>query len=91
MVEEYKIKILKQAIKDKENIKQYPALKNNVNNLLELIKKNPFKNPPPFETLIGNFKGLYSRRINRQHRLVYRVLEDEKIIIIVSMWAHYEF
>ena len=55
MVEEYKIKILKQAIKDKENIKQYPALKNNVNNLLELIKKNPFKNPPPFETLIGKF------------------------------------
>ena len=88
----YKVKVVSEINQKRPlPIKQYPALKNNVNNLLELIKKNPFKNPPPFETLIGNFKGLYSRRINRQHRLVYRVLEDEKIIIIVSMWTHYEF
>ena len=88
---EYKIVILKQAIKDKEKIKQQPALKNNVEKLLSLIKKNPFENPPPYESLVGNFKGLYSRRINRQHRLVYRVLEEEKNIMIVSMWTHYKF
>lgn len=91
MVEEYKLKILKQAQKDKEKIKQQPVLKKNVEKLLELIKKNPFQTPPPYENLVGNYKGLYSRRINRQHRLVYRVLEEEKIVMIVSMWTHYEF
>lgn len=88
---EYKLVILKQALKDKEKIKQQPALKRTVEKLLELIKVEPFKNPPPYESLAGNLKGLYSRRINRQHRLVYRVLEEEKTIIIVSMWTHYEF
>ncbi|WP_195483348.1 Txe/YoeB family addiction module toxin [Fusobacterium varium] len=88
---EYKIVILKQALKDKNKIKQHPALKRTVEKLLELIKVEPFKNPPPYESLVGNLKGLYSRRINRQHRLVYRVLEEEKTIMIVSMWTHYEF
>ncbi|MCF0171629.1 Txe/YoeB family addiction module toxin [Fusobacterium varium] len=88
---EYKIVILKQALKDKDKIKQHPALKRTVEKLLELIKVEPFKNPPPYESLVGNLKGLYSRRINRQHRLVYRVLEEEKTIMIVSMWTHYEF
>ncbi|WP_130890250.1 Txe/YoeB family addiction module toxin [Fusobacterium ulcerans] len=88
---EYKLVILKQALKDKEKIKQQPALKRTVEKLLELIKVEPFKNPPPYESLVGNLKGLYSRRINRQHRLVYRVLEEEKTIMIVSMWTHYEF
>jgi Txe/YoeB family toxin of toxin-antitoxin system len=88
---EYKILILKQAKKDKEKIKQYPALKDNVEKLLSLIKKDPFHNPPPYERLIGDMKGLYSRRINRQHRLVYKVIEEEKAIVIISMWSHYEF
>ena len=88
---EYKILILKQAKKDKEKIKQYPALKDNVEKLLSLIKKDPFHNPPPYERLIGDIKGLYSRRINRQHRLVYKVIEEEKAIVIISMWSHYEF
>ena len=88
---DYKIVILKQALKDKDKIKQHPALKRTVEKLLELIKVEPFKNPPPYESLVGNLKGLYSRRINRQHRLVYRVLEEEKTIMIVSMWTHYEF
>ena len=91
MVEEYKVKLTKQAIKDKEKLKQYPTLKTNVENLVNLIKKKPFETPPLCEALVGNYKGLYSRRINSQHRLVYRVLEEEKIIIIVSMWTHYEF
>lgn len=87
----YRVVILKQAEKDKEKIKQFPALKGNVEKLLEIIQSNPYQNPPPYEMLIGNMKGLYSRRINRQHRLVYRVLEEEKVIMIVSMWTHYEF
>ncbi|WP_337742539.1 Txe/YoeB family addiction module toxin [Fusobacterium gonidiaformans] len=91
MVEEYKIILTKQADKDKEKIKQYPALKNNVTNLIELLRKNPFEVPPFYEHLIGELKGLYSRRLNKQHRLVYRVLEEEKIVMIVSMWTHYDF
>ena len=86
----YKIVILKQAEKDKEKIKQYPALKRSVEKLLALMQENPFKNPPPYEMLVGNMKDLYSRRINRQHRLVYKVIEEEKTIIIVSLWTHYE-
>ena len=86
----YKIVILKTAQKDKEKIKQIPSLKKNVENLLEVMKKNPFQNPPPYEKLRGNLEGLYSRRINRQHRLVYKVLEQEKTIMIISMWTHYE-
>ncbi len=86
----YTIVILKQAIKDKENIKQLPALRSNVEKLLGVIQENPFQNPPPYEMLIGDLKGLYSRRINRQHRLIYKVVEEEKIIVIVSMWSHYE-
>ena len=86
----YRIVILKQALKDKEKIKQFPALKKKVEKLLELMADNPFKSPPPYESLQGGMKGLYSRRINRQHRLVYKLLEEEKTIVIVSMWSHYE-
>ena len=89
--EEYKIYILKKANKDKENIKQFPALKNNVDKLIKLIKKNPFQTPPSYEALIGDLKWYYSRRINKQHRLVYEVIEDEKRINIISMWKYYEF
>ncbi|WP_313342816.1 Txe/YoeB family addiction module toxin [Sedimentibacter sp.] len=90
MVGNYKIVILKSAEKDKEKIKSVTALKSKTDKLLEVIKNNPFQNPPPYEKLLGNMNGLYSRRINRQHRLVYRVVEDEKTVIIVSMWSHYE-
>ncbi|MDD2510921.1 MAG: Txe/YoeB family addiction module toxin [Syntrophomonas sp.] len=91
MVNSYRIVILKSAEKDKEKIKSIPALKTKTDKLLEVLKTNPYQNPPPYEKLIGDFKGLYSRRINRQHRLVYRVIEEEKTVIIVSMWSHYEF
>ncbi len=90
MVDNYKIVMLKSAEKDKEKIKSIPALKSNTDKLLEVIKINPFQNPPPYEKLLGNLNGLYSRRINRQHRLVYRVVEEEKTVIIISMWSHYE-
>ena len=62
-----------------------------VKRLIEVIKNNPYQNPPPFEKLTGDMKGAYSRRINIQHRLVYQVYEEEKIVKIVSMWTHYEF
>ncbi|MBC3803344.1 Txe/YoeB family addiction module toxin [Acetobacterium fimetarium] len=91
MVDNYQIIILKSALKDKEKIKAIPALKKNVDKLIEVLKTDPFKNPPPYEKLSGNFKMFYSRRINRQHRLVYKIQKDDKIVIIVSMWTHYSF
>ena len=86
-----KIETAKKANKDKEKIKQFPALKNNVDKLINLIKKNPFQTPPSYEILTKDLKGYYSRRINKQHRLVYEVIEEEKRINIISMWTHYEF
>ena len=68
-----------------------PTLKIMLISLIALIKKKPFQTPPPYETLIGDLKGYYSRRINKQHRLVYEVIEAEKRINIISMWKHYEF
>ena len=59
--------------------------------LIYLIEKNPFQNPPPYEKLCGDMEGLYSRRINIQHRLVYQVYAEEKTVKIISMWSHYEF
>ena len=88
---DYKIVITKAAQRDKEKIKQYPALVRNVQNLLDVIKVNPFQYPPPYEKLVGDLNMLYSRRINSKHRLVYMVYEKEKTVKIVSMWTHYEF
>lgn len=88
---EYRILISKKVKKDIELIKSLPNLKKNVDNLLKLISKNPFQTPPTYEKFVGNYKGMYSRRINRQHRLVYKVEEESKAVIIVSMWNHYEF
>ncbi|MBQ3759346.1 MAG: Txe/YoeB family addiction module toxin [Synergistaceae bacterium] len=58
--------------------------------MIDVIRENPFQNPPSYEKLSGILKNLYSRRINVQHRLVYQVIEDEKLIKIVSLWSHYE-
>ncbi len=58
--------------------------------LLEILRQNPFQNPPPYEKLIGDLEGAYSRRINIQHRLVYQVLTDIKTIKVIRMWTHYE-
>ena len=87
----YRIVITKSAQKYKEKIKQQPVLKKKVNNLLEIIKNNPYQNPPPYEKLLGNLSECYSRRINIQHRLVYTVDEEQKVVKIISMWTHYEF
>lgn len=86
----YTIYFSKTAQKQKKVLKA-AALENKTRALLEVLGKNPFQNPPPFEKLTGDLKGLYSRRINVQHRLVYTVDESTKIISVLSMWSHYEF
>ncbi len=58
--------------------------------LLKILIKNPFQNPPPYEKLVGDLTGAFSRRINIQHRLVYQVLKKEKIVKVIRLWTHYE-
>ena len=85
----YKIYFTKQAQKDAKKVKQ-AGLKEKVINLIEILKHDPFQNPPPYEKLRGDLSGAYSRRINIQHRLVYQVIKKNKIIKIIRMWTHYE-
>ncbi len=89
MVDGYQIKLHKKAIKDKDKIKAIPALRRNAEELITILKEDPFKTPPSYEELEGDLKGLYSRRLNRKHRLVYAVDRDQKIVKILSMWTHY--
>jgi len=79
----------KQAQKDARKLAS-SGLKNKSQELLSIIQENPYQNPPPFEKLVGDLSGAYSRRINIQHRLVYQVLESEHAIKILRMWSHYE-
>jgi len=85
----WKIVFTKTAQKDAKKIKR-AGLKSQVENLLSVIQENPFQNPPSYEKLVGDLSGSYSRRINIQHRLVYEVLTDKKIIKIIRMWTHYK-
>ena len=66
------------------------GLKDKAEALLEILKVNPFQNPPPYEKLVGDLSGAYSRRINIQHRLVYEVVQEQKIVKVLRMWSHYE-
>ncbi len=66
------------------------GLKPRAEQLLAILEKNPFQNPPPYEKLLGDLEGAYSRRINIQHRLIYQVLKDKKIVKILRLWTHYE-
>lgn len=66
------------------------GLKEKAMGLLAVLSSNPFQNPPPYEKLVGDLTGAYSRRINIQHRLVYQVLEEESIVKVLRMWSHYE-
>lgn len=94
----FRIVYEKQAIKDIANLKA-AKLDKKAKKLIEIVKHNPFQNPPPFEALVGNLTGLYSRRINIRHRLVYQVynehiifenIEYEGTAKIIRMWTHYE-
>ena len=66
-----------------------PALKDNAQQLLQLLAEDPFRQPPPFEALVGDLRGAYSRRINIQHRLVYAVDAEEAVVRVLRMWSHY--
>jgi Txe/YoeB family toxin of toxin-antitoxin system len=79
----------KQAKKDAKKLAS-AGLKNKAVELLTTIQENPYQNPPPYEKLVGDLSGAYSRRINIQHRLVYQVLEEERAIKILRLWTHYE-
>ncbi len=79
----------KQAQKDAKKIGT-SQLKDKAQELLELIKDNPYQYPPPYEKLVGDLVGAYSRRINIQHRLVYQIYEEERVIKIIRLWTHYE-
>lgn len=85
----WKIVFTKMAQKDAGKIKR-AGLKSRVEKLLSVIKENPFQNPPSYEKLVGDLNGAFSRRINIQHRLVYQVLADEKVVKVIRMWTHYE-
>lgn len=78
-----------QAKKDAKKLVN-AGLKEKTITLLKLIETSPYQNPPPYEKLIGDLSGTYSRRINIQHRLVYEVISDQQIIKVLRMWTHYE-
>ena len=79
----------KQARKDAKKVSS-AGLKANVEHLIKLLKIDPFKTPPPFERLVGDLSGAYSRRINIQHRLVYQVIPEHRTVKVLRMWTHYE-
>ncbi len=79
----------KAALKDAKKLSA-AGLKDKAQALLDLLAGDPFQNPPPYEKLVGDLEGAYSRRINIQHRLVYQVFKKEKIVRVLRMWTHYE-
>lgn len=79
----------KQANKDATKLAN-TGLKEKALALLNVLKANPFQNPPPYEKLVGDLAGAYSRRINIQHRLIYQVLDEQKTVKVLRMWTHYE-
>lgn len=79
----------KQAQKDAKKIAS-AGLKEKAQRILAIVQQNPYQNPPPYEKLLGDLSGAYSRRITLQHRLVYQIYDSEKIVKIIRMWTHYE-
>lgn len=89
MVNNYRIVYTKQAQKDARKISA-TNLKPKILVFLALLENNPFETYPPYEKLVGDLHGVYSRRINFQHRLIFQVLEEEKVVKVIRMWTHYE-
>ncbi len=79
----------KQAEKDAVRLAR-AGLREQAEMLLAILRNNPFQNPPPYEKLVGDLTGAYSRRINIKHRLVYQVYQDQRIVKVLRMWTHYE-
>ena len=85
----YSIVFTKQAQKDAKKLSS-AGLRSKAEQLFGILRENPYQTPPPFEKLIGDLSGAYSRRINIQHRLVYQVIDDEKTVKVIRMWTHYK-
>jgi len=85
----WRVVFAKQAQKDARNVLS-AGLKEKAQLLLELLRENPYGSPPPYEKLVGDLTGAYSRRINIQHRLVYQVIEKDRVVKVLRMWTHYE-
>ncbi|MDA3915621.1 MAG: Txe/YoeB family addiction module toxin [Deltaproteobacteria bacterium] len=85
----WRIVFTKQAQKDAKKV-TVSNLKPKAEQIIKILRQNPFQTPPPYEKLIGDLAGAYSRRLNIQHRIVYQVIDNEKIIKIIRMWTHYE-
>lgn len=85
----YQLVFTRQAQKDARKLAA-AGLRAKAELLLAILGENPYQNPPPYEKLVGDLRGAYSRRINIQHRLVYQVLEDSRIVKVIRLWTHYE-
>jgi len=85
----WRVVFTKQAQKDAKKLSA-AGLRPKADKLIEILLENPYTTPPPFEKLLGDLSGAFSRRINIQHRLVYQILDDEKVVKVIRMWTHYE-
>ena len=85
----YELVYTRQARRDAKKLKGTPLAKK-AKELLQVIGEDPFADPPPYEALVGGLRGAFSRRINIQHRLVYQVCEDERVVKVLRLWTHYE-
>lgn len=85
----WRLVFTKQAKKDAKRMAP-SGLRPQANLLLDILREDPYRNPPPYEKLVGDLSGAYSRRINIQHRLVYQILDDIETVKIIRMWTHYE-
>ena len=79
----------RQAEKDAKKIAA-SGLRSKAEEIVQILRENPFQTPPPFEKLVGDLAGAYSRRINIHHRLIYQILTEEKVVKIIRMWTHYK-
>lgn len=85
----WKLVFTKQAQKDSKKLFS-AGLKSRAERLLKILEDNPYQTPPPYEKLVGDLSGAYSRRINIHHRVVYQILDDIKVVKVIRMWTHYE-
>jgi len=88
-VKPWRIVFTSQAAKDAKKLKR-SGLKPKAEALLDILRADPYRSPPPFEKLVGDLAGAYSRRINIHHRLVYQILQRERVVKVIRMWTHYE-
>jgi Txe/YoeB family toxin of toxin-antitoxin system len=85
----WRVVFTRQAQKDAKKLAA-TGLRSRAERLLNILRENPYQTPPPFEKLVGDLAGAYSRRINIQHRLVYEILDKDKVVKVIRMWTHYE-